>query len=450
MTPDGLLMSYVVNATVDGPQDMAAVQQAVVDAGGVVVAAWPQIGVVVAHSSRRLFRSRVVSLSSGTVGSAAPTRTVSVREGTPRGAAPTRSPAPATAVRPTAAPAAPTPDPREPEQWDLRMIGADTAHDTTDGSPAVVVGVLDSGIDASHPDLAPNIDAADSVNCTDAGRPDTSATGWLPTNSAHGTHVAGTIAAARNGIGIVGVAPGVRLASVKVVNDDGLIYPEYAICGFVWAGLRGMTVTNSSFYVDPFEFYCDDRPEQAVPAEALRRAVAWSTAQGVVHAAAAGNSSVDLAHPTIDLHSPDDGTAVARTLNKTCHDLPAELPGVAAVSALERVGSSLNGTLASYSNRGKGVIDVAAPGSAILSTLPGNGYGTLSGTSMASPHVAGVLALMASVHPGATPAQLLGWLADQADAKSCTPSPGGPACLGRTTLNSFYGNGVVDAASAVR
>jgi len=464
-TPDGLLMSYVVNATVAGPQDIATVKRAVRLAGGVVVQAWPQIGVVIAHSDRAAFRSRVVALAGGVVGGAEPTRTVAVVEGNPAAVVVPWSAArtaPVVAGSPgahRASPAghlvngdaaAPVPDPRESAQWDLKLIKADTAHLTTDGSATVVVGVLDSGIDASHPDLAPNIDSADSVNCTDAGRPDTSATGWLPTTSVHGTHVAGTIAAARNGIGIVGVAPGVRLASVKVVDDAGYIYPEYAICGFVWAGLRGMAVTNNSYYVDPFEFYCDDQPEQSVPAEAIRRAVAWSSARGVVHAAAAGNSSVDLAHKTTDFGSPDDGTPVARTLNQSCHDLPAELPGVAVVSALAQVGSTSTGTLASYSNRGNGVIDVTAPGSSILSTLPGNGYGTLSGTSMASPHVAGVLALMKSAHPGYSPAQLLTTLANEADAQACSPSPGGPACLGRPARNSYYGNGVVDAASAVR
>ena len=83
--------------------------------------------------------------------------------------------------------------------------------------------------------------------------------------------MAGTIAAARNGVGIVGVAPNVRLASVKVVNDDGFIYPEYAVCGFVEAGLKHMDVTNNSYYVDPFEFYCDDQPDQHAAKEAVRK-----------------------------------------------------------------------------------------------------------------------------------------------------------------------------------
>ena len=131
--------------------------------------------------------------------------------------------------------------------------GAKVRSGGTDGSRSVVVGVLDSGIDA--------------------GRPDTSPTSWLPTTSDHGTHVAGTIAAARNGVGIVGVAPNVRVASVKVVNDDGFIYPEYAVCGFVWAATHHMDVTNNSYYVDPYEFWCDDQPDQAAAMEAVRRAV---------------------------------------------------------------------------------------------------------------------------------------------------------------------------------
>ena len=194
--------------------------------------------------------------------------------------------------------------------------GAKVRSGGTDGSRSVVVGVLDSGIDA--------------------GRPDTSPTSWLPTTSDHGTHVAGTIAAARNGVGIVGVAPNVRVASVKVVNDDGFIYPEYAVCGFVWAATHHMDVTNNSYYVDPYEFWCDDQPDQAAAMEAVRRAVSWSEKQGVVSAAAAGNSAYDLAHKTTDAGSPDDATTpVPRTIDNGCKDIPTELPGVVTVSSID-------------------------------------------------------------------------------------------------------------------
>ena len=170
------------------------------------------------------------------------------------------------------------------------------------------------------------------------------------------------------------------LASVKVVNDDGFIYPEYAVCGFVEAGLKHMDVTNNSYYVDPFEFYCDDQPDQHAAKEAVRRAVNWSTDQGVVHAAAAGNSAKDLSDKSLltDTGSPDDGTPVTRTLNSTCGDIPTELDGVVTVSSVQRFpAGTLQSRLSSFSNRGLGVIDVAAPGSTILSTVvANNGYGT--------------------------------------------------------------------------
>ena len=463
-TPDGRLMSYVVNAKVANPGQTRLVERAVVAAGGVVVQSWPQIGVVIAHSKVSTFRADVVAEGGNAVESVGATRTVAVSEGTPEGVAASwgrgasgykqgAKKAWNGDVEAETTPAGAT-DPREGEQWDLRMIKADQAHAITDGSRNVLVGVLDSGIDADHPDLVKNLDVANSVNCVDAGRPST--TGWEPTTSDHGTHVAGTIAAARNGVGIVGVAPNVRMASVKVVNDDGFIYPEYAVCGFVEAGLKHMDVTNNSYYVDPFEFYCEDQPDQYAAKEAVRRAVTWSTEQGVVHAAAAGNSARDLANKSSfkDTTSPDDQPAsgqVSRTLNSGCEDIPTELDGVVTVSSLQSnpLGSQTS-RLSSFSNRGLGKIDVAAPGSTILSTIVrDNGYGTKSGTSMASPHVAGVLALMKSVHPTWTPAQMIEKLRGQADDKACSPATGGPVCVGPVEDNSYFGEGIVDALDAV-
>lgn len=479
-TPDGLLMSYVVNAKVASPAQTQRVATAVRRAGGVVVQAWPQIGVVVAHSRNGSFRGDVKAKGGPAVVSVGATRSVAVTEGTPEGGAgaggsflPADAVGSADSIDSAEAGSSPLPgpdatdspdgatpllsrdgpdlDPLETDQWDLAMIKADEAHKVTDGSRQVVVGVLDSGIDADHPDLTANLDVADSVNCSDAGRPDLSATGWRPTTSDHGTHVAGTIAAARNAIGMVGVAPKVRVASVKVVDDAGYIYPEYAVCGFVWAGLRGVDVTNNSYYIDPFQFYCSDQPDQAAAKEAVRRAVAWSTSRGVVHAAAAGNSAYDLANKTTDETSPDDGTPVRRVINNGCLDIPTELPGVVTVSSLAQVGNTLDSSFSGFSNRGLGKIDVAAPGSGILSTvIADNGYGLKSGTSMATPHVAGVLALMKSRHPGWKPAKLITELRAQADPKACPPSTPNAPCVGTTSHNSYFGHGVVDALAAVR
>lgn len=453
-TPEGQVSAYVVNAKKATAQGTADAREVVREAGGTVVQQWPQIGVVVAHSTRADFRTDVYRLGRKAVASVGATRTVAVSE---RSAATTLRQAQGVTREEFANTAEEfvKPDPREGEQWDMAHIKADHAHETTDGSRKVLVGVLDSGIDADHPDLQPNIDVKRSVNCTDAGTVDRSATGWQPTTSDHGTHVAGTIGAARNGVGITGVAPNVRMASVKVVNDDGYIYPEYAVCGFMWAGLQGMDVTNNSYYIDPFEFWCQDQPDQAAALESVRRAVSWSTKQGTVHVAAAGNSAYDLANKTTNASSPNDGTPVQRTINDGCLDIPTELPDVVTVSSYAQIGTSNETQLSSFSNRGLGVIDVAAPGSRILSTIvQGNGYGLKSGTSMASPHVAGVAALMKSQHPTWKPARIVKQLRAQADERPCAPqqtsaSPGAP-CVGTPSDNSYAGQGMVDALDAVR
>ena len=243
------------------------------------------------------------------------------------------------------------------------------------------------------------------------------------------------------------------MASVKVVNDAGFIYPEYAVCGFVWAGLRGMDVTNNSYYVDPFMYYCEDQPDQYAAKEAVRRAVEWSTDRGVVHAAAAGNAATDLSNNTTDTTSPDDGTPVTRTINSGCEDIPTELDGVVTVSSMQRFpAGSVESRLSSFSNRGLGEIDVAAPGS----THPVDDRQTAtvgaskSGTSMASPHVAGVLALMQSAHPTWTPARMIAELRAQADDKAVRhhARPARRAC-GPVADNSYFGEGVVDALDAV-
>ena len=429
-----------------------------------MVQSWPQIGVVVAHSTRAAFRRDVVRLAKGhKVVSVGATRTVAVSEGTPTAVADGRRHGrrdhefrgrDLTATQPQVAgfsagdvqAAAVAPDPREGEQFDMPLIKADQAHQITDGSPDVLVGVLDSGVQSSHPDLAPNFDAADSVSCIGAGRPDTTPANWEPTTSGHGTHVAGTIAAARNGVGIVGVAPAVKIASVKVVNDAGFIYPEYAICGFMWAALHHMDVTNNSYFIDPWFYWCDDQPDQAAGLEAVRRAVAFSEHKGVVSAAAAGNENFDLANKVTDRGSPDDQPAngiVVRTINNDCKDIPTELPDVATVATIDA-----DTAKSSFSSFGLGVIDVAAPGRRILSTFPGGGYALMSGTSMASPHVAGVLAPLKGTHPDATPAQLIALLRAQADDHAC-PTPADARCTGSTADNAFFGEGITDALDAV-
>lgn len=121
----------------------------------------------------------------------------------------------------------------------------------------MTVAVIDTGVDDTHPDLAPNFDRGASANCV-SGAPDTTAGSWRPAagESDHGTHVAGTIAAAKNGTGITGVAPGVKVAGIKVSTPGGWFYTEAVVCGFMWAADHGVDVTNNSYYTDPWMFNC--------------------------------------------------------------------------------------------------------------------------------------------------------------------------------------------------
>jgi subtilisin family serine protease len=420
-------MNYVVN-TKATPGHVRKTEDAVKAAGGTVLVSYRQLGVVIAQSTNPDFKTDV--RRGRDVQSVGATRTAAVSEGA------------GGLNKIEEATATPVPDPREGEQWDVTQIKADQAHAVTDGSRKVLVGINDSGVDDTHPDLAPNFDAADSVSCVNNGVPDTTTGAWRPTTSSHGTHVAGTVAAARNGIGIVGVAPGVRIASVKVVNDDGFIYPEYSICGIVWAAQHRMAVTNHSYFIDPFEFWCKDNGDQGAAQEAVRRAYAWATGQGTLSVAAAGNSNYDLSNKTTDRNSPNDSTPVTRTINNDCLDMPTELPGVITVASTtkDRVKSS-------FSNFGLNKIDVAAPGSSILSTVPG-GYAIFSGTSMASPHVTGVAALMKSTHPWWGPRDIERALHREADDTACPTTPDA-RCTGTTANNAFYGDGIADALDAV-
>ncbi|HEY7874805.1 MAG TPA: S8 family serine peptidase, partial [Actinomycetota bacterium] len=135
-------------------------------------------------------------------------------------------------------------DPFSPLQWDMRQIKTPEAHAITGGSPSVIVGDIDTGLDKDHPDLQPNIDFANSVSC-ESGAPDQNPAAWDDRNG-HGTHTAGTIAAASNGIGIVGVAPNVKIAGIKAGNNDGYFFPEAVVCAFVFAGTTHVDVTNNS------------------------------------------------------------------------------------------------------------------------------------------------------------------------------------------------------------
>lgn len=428
---EGLRSYFVIGA----PGDVEPLKKAVTDSGGTVFASYPEIGVVVAHSNADGFADKV--RQSEGVEQAGATRTSDI---------------PKEAYDPPIPPAPNQKAPigKERVQWDMKQIGADQAWAVDDGSDKVTVGVLDTGVDDRHSELKGNFDAAKSASCA-YGQLDQRAGSWRDTGS-HGTHVAGTIAAAKNAKGMVGVAPGVKIASVRIAeNPSGLFFPENTVCGFMFSAAQGFDVTNNSYYTDPWQFNCPDDPDQAAIIEGVKRAASYAKGKGVLHVAAAGNSDYDLANKTTDSESPNDSTPIAdRPITNDCIDIPTELSSVLTVSA---TGDS--DLKSSYSNFGEGKINLAAPGGdpsggqdkGVYSTVPGGGYGYKAGTSMASPHVAGVAALLASVNPTATPDELTELLLQQANDLPCPADDG--RCTGSSDVNSFYGDGQVDAAEAV-
>ncbi|BBC37579.1 Peptidase families S8 and S53 [Streptomyces graminofaciens] len=467
-TAEGPNLSYVVNTRTD-KRTIAAVQKAIAAAGGKVVVTYGKIGVIVVHSTNPEFGPTIRAVRG--VQSAGATRTTPLVPAgtTDEGAVDILTAAEAAKVKAASADI-PDAEPLEADQWDLRSIGADKAAKINPGSKRVTVAVIDTGVDDTHPDIAPNFSAAQSANC-DGGVADTTEGAWRPytADDYHGTHVAGEIAAARNGVGVAGVAPGVKVSAINVTDrKNGLFYPESVVCAFVFAADHGVEITNNSYYVDPWLYNCEDDPDQKAIVDAVNRAQLYATNKGTLNLASAGNSNHDLDSDAIlDESSPDDSTPVSRTIDPhECFDVPTQLPGVVTVSA-----TGVKNEKSYYSTYGNGVIDIAAPGGdrkfqipdtpsqngRILSTLPNGAYGFLQGTSMASPHAAGVAALLKSTHPWASPQQLQWLLKAQADETACPETydqdgDGTPeaVCKGGKQRNGFYGFGIVNALKAVK
>lgn len=352
----------------------------------------------------------------------------------------------------------PSSDPLEGEQWDMAMIRTEQAHARQAGWRKVDVGVLDTGIDGSHLDFdddaipggATNVDCGRGRDFTADGAPADPGVGTpLPCvdNNFHGTHVAGTIAAQANGYGIVGVAPNVTLVPVKVCDADGHCYASDVVDGLTYAGDARLDVINMSFFVDDddfqqsTEFKCNSDPTQRAFRQAVERAMKYARKQGVVPVAALGNSDQDLRNP-----KDADGNPISNE----CEVVPAETDGVTGTVAL-----GAQSQKASYSNYGSGAADVSAPGgngttgdcarhTTILSTFPGNSYGCINGTSMASPHAAGVVALIVSQFGTLKNGDVV--LAPDTAASILTKTA---IDIGLVGYDECFGHGRVDALRAV-
>jgi subtilisin family serine protease len=258
-----------------------------------------------------------------------------------------------------------------------------TASGNGSGSVDADVAIIDSGIATGHPDL----NVVGGVNCVGGSS--------FNDDFGHGTHVAGIAAARDNTDGVVGVAPGARLWAVKVLDAEGAGFTSQVICGIDWVTSQAGTIEVANMSLGGIGLWgsysrCDSRYDPMHPA------ICRSVAAGVTYAVAAGNSRTSL----------DNNNVV-----------PAAYAEVITVSALADFNGQPGGgapatcradtddTFANFSNFGAD-IDLIAPGVCILSTFPPAGLATFSGTSMASPHVAGAAALYKANNPGATPAQV--------------------------------------------
>jgi subtilisin family serine protease len=311
-------------------------------------------------------------------------------------------------------------DPDYPSQWGLNRINCPAAWDRTTGSPNIVVAVIDTGIDLDHPELAGLL--VQGRDLVDLGPNPTPPPGWHfegdfdnvdpdPQDEVgHGTHVAGTIAcASNNNVGVAGVTWSCRLMPVRVLarivrNSDGRVSGTGSAAdiaaGIRWAVDNGARILNLSLGGE-------------VDTQVERDAIAYAIAQGAVVCAAMGNAFQD-GNPT---------------------SFPAAYPDVIAVGAIDQ-----SDNRAAFSQTGPH-IDVAAPGVGIRSTVWDDGYDTYQGTSMATPHVAGVAALILSCNPQLTAAQVGDIIRQTAQALRDNPADPVP--------NDAYGFGCVDAAAAI-
>ena len=414
-------------------------------------------------------------------------------------------------------------DPLDGWLWGMEEIDAAGARSVTTGERDVRVGIVDTGVDSSHPDLAgaydkersrsfvtdmPDVDGeCEHDGCVDP----------LGTDDAgHGTHVAGTVAAAANDLGVTGVAPDVSIVDLRAGQDAGLFLLGPTVNAITHGAEQELDVLNMSFYVDPWMYACrggapGDSPEQAaaqdVAIELVHRSLELAHDNGVTLVSAAGNQSLDMDDPGTDTSSPNYGDDPHdRPIDvDECESLPTTGPHVIGVSSIDE-----GGDLSSFSNwtsdPSTDHVAVAAPGGVqqgdvgmgILSAAPrtylqdqGNVddegrvttdgaaqgvvrdcpdgidegdadpdekcgfYAWLQGTSMASPHVAGVAALIISENGDRMdPDEVVKKLRSSATDQKCPTGGGGSGsdatCTGSTDRNGFFGDGVVNAAAAVR
>lgn len=266
-------------------------------------------------------------------------------------------------------------EPLEEKQWGFNMVRGDLAREKQLGDPRVYVGVLDSGIDGSHPDLSGRLDRSLSRNFTrdvpSVDGPCEVASCVDPADvddDGHGTHVAGIIAAGHNKFGMAGVAPNITLVSLRATQDSGYAFLQPVIDALTYGADVGIDVINMSFFIDPWRYNCaaspNDTPEHQIEQRtivaAYQRALDYAHSKGVTLVSSLGNNHDDLGKPRTDTTSPafpPNGEYQRPIDNATCSKVPTELDHVLGVSALGPSRAKSN-----RSDYGVEQIDLSAPG----------------------------------------------------------------------------------------
>ena len=299
------------------------------------------------------------------------------------------------------------------QQWALNAIGATTAWDYTVGSSQIVVAVIDTGVDYTHPDLAANI-WKNTDEIAGNGRDDdgngfvddyygfnfTNSTSSPLDDNGHGTHVAGIIGAvSNNSRGVAGVNWNVQIMSLKFMTSTGSGYTSSAVNAIYYAVNNGAKIINNSWGGGGYD-------------QSLATALQYAQSKGVIVVNAAGNSGTNV----------DSSPYYPASFNYS---------NVITVAATDS-----SNKLASYSNYGAGTVDIAAPGSSIMSTYSNGRYATMSGTSMAAPYVAGAAALVWSQNPTWTYSQVINSLLTNTTAAS--------------SLSGKVANGILNVGKAIQ
>ncbi len=276
-------------------------------------------------------------------------------------------------------------------QWDMRMINAtpSKSYKRQRGSHAVRVGIIDTGVDGTHPDIARNFDSRLSRNFTrdipvDANGAVIDGPCEVPScvdpanvdDDGHGTHVASEIASPINRLGIAGVAPKATIVNLRAGQDSGFFFLQPSVDALTYAGDHGIDVVNMSYYVDPWLFNCtdnpadspDDRAEQATIITAMQRALNYAHNHGVTLVSAAGNGATDYTKVIDDASSPDFASEPGeapydRTIPPSCISMPSEGNHVLAISS-----TGISKRKAYYSDYGNGYVDLSAPGGDVYDT----------------------------------------------------------------------------------